>query len=205
MSLPARARVLLGDPVTPRLAADLTRVAVDLSGRVREDPADFLRARLAHLSHGNLVELALLLAGMNDVERPVSEVLDWVQPVSADEHGTERGWRRHRSDGQDPCERCEAAHREHEAKRLAKVHASRNRTLKACGSRRAYDRHKEAGEQPCVACDQANRDYYAEQKRKQRAKAAADQLAATAEQLLEQTYGDLAVQETPVRHLQAVA
>src|SRR5690242_1537416 len=78
MTLPARVRALLGNGTDHSRAVSVTRLAVDLAANVRDSDTEQLRIRLTTLSTGNLADLAVVLAGLANIDAPASTLLDWV-------------------------------------------------------------------------------------------------------------------------------
>lgn len=74
--------------VADRLAA----LACELAGRIRdEDPAE-VHAELANMNHAQLVSLASVMAALIPDDRPLSELLAWIdQPPSVHRGADEKG------------------------------------------------------------------------------------------------------------------
>jgi hypothetical protein len=118
VSAAQRARVEYAEALVP--------IAAELVGTVRDYGIDDVRAVLARVPHGNLDDLAVVLAAMVDPDQSARDLLAWVDPERQPrraryprEHGTLRGYRQHSyQDPYDPpCSPCRAAHAADRARR----------------------------------------------------------------------------------------
>lgn len=122
------------------LMEDLARHALALARAARRRCPAEVAALLdpANVPAGRIDLLALAAAGLVDVRQPLGELLAWSltppagrparaprrppaplpdgalppggRPRAPREHGSETGWRQHRTDGTPPCDDCLAAH-----------------------------------------------------------------------------------------------
>jgi len=106
------------------LAGELVPHAAQLVAAVRDEGPDVVQALLAATPGGRVDALAVILAGMVDPDRTVRSLLAWSLegPVPTvghppllsgrepREHGTERGYRQHRTADDPACPPCTAAH-----------------------------------------------------------------------------------------------
>jgi hypothetical protein len=68
--------------------------------------------------------------------------------------GTRQGYKRHRRNGEDPCDACQAA----VERRSSAKQGVKKREPAKCGTRSGYLRHRKNGEAACDRCRQANTD-----------------------------------------------
>lgn len=92
--------------------------AASLVCMVRDESADSVGAFLDRLDRQNLYALTVVLACMVPDDRSMDDLLDW---IDADEHGTTRGYRRHRRLGEDACPPCLRAQSGAERKRTTRA------------------------------------------------------------------------------------
>jgi hypothetical protein len=117
-----------------------------------------------------LADAALvLLAGMVDIDRPVSDLLAWKdEQIAAQARATARrgarllpcgtpaAYARHRKHGEEPCEACMIANRLRNRDRYQQQLLGGKvvrKPLAPCGTHAAYTRHKKRGEPIDEVCD----------------------------------------------------
>ena len=111
------------------IAARLEKVAIELSCRVRDYPADDnARWVVGQVDAVDLVRLTLILAAAIPVDLPWRHLTAWVgQPAKVTQLspcGTRAAYLRHKAHGQVPDEACVAAYREYERDRIRRRRAA---------------------------------------------------------------------------------